>query len=329
MDKLVNSYGRIAFGLIGEPVGLVNYLDYDLRTPMGRPRSVLAKKLLFKQFSFAGIDSPQISAGLAVVDLKYAANAFFYVYDKAGRTLIEAKRTTLPGRARITPAPETGRAVFESKRLSICIGPEQLFAKSPAAEIDAQFSRGEATPLRICTRTGFRGWTYTQKTAPIPVSGRLHAGGRDYSLTPDTTMAITDWTAGYLRRNTFWNWASSAAVLPDGRRFGMNFSCGVNETEATENVLWVDGIQTKVNHVKFEYDGEKRDRPWRLVSEDGRVNLEFLPLSSRSEYLNAVIVASRFIQFIGSFSGYVEDERQGRIKLSGCPGWTEEHYAKW
>jgi hypothetical protein len=65
------------------------------------------------------------------------------------------------------------------------------------------------------------------------------------------------------------------------------------------------------------------------VSGDDRVNLEFLPLSFRSEYLNAVVVASRFIQFIGVFSGYVQDDRQGRIELSGCPGWTEEHYAKW
>ncbi|MFZ5564929.1 MAG: DUF2804 domain-containing protein [Thermodesulfobacteriota bacterium] len=329
MDKLVDAHGRIDFGVITEPVGCVNYMDYALKTSMGRPRSALAKKLLFKQFYFVGIDSPETSVGLAVVDLRYAANAFFYVYDKADRTLVETSRTTLPGLARIAPDPETGTAVFRSKRLSISIGPERVSATSPAARVDADLLRRETSSLRICTRTGFRGWTYTQKTAPIPVSGRLRVNGRDYPLLPDTAMAITDWTAGYLRRHTFWNWAAVATVLPDGRRFGMNLSCGVNETEATENVLWVDGVQTKVNHVKFGYNDEEKDLPWRVTSEDGKVNLSFQPFSSRSEHLNALIVASRFIQFIGAFSGYVKDDRLGRIELAGCPGWTEEHYAKW
>ncbi|ABW66859.1 DUF2804 domain-containing protein [Desulfosudis oleivorans] len=329
MNKLVNSRGTIDFGVMEDPVEQINYLDYDLRTPMGRSRSILARKMLFKQFSFAGIDTPDVCVGMAVVDLKYAANAFFYVYDKAGREMVETKQTSLPFFVHIPTEPETGRAVFESRRLAIRISPERIFAETADARIDARLCGEKVAPLRICTRTGFRGWTFTRKAASVPVSGTLCVKGRNHVLAPESALAVTDWTAGYLRRHTFWNWAAAAALLPDGRRFGMNLSCGVNETEATENVLWVDGLQTKVDHVRFRYDQRNVDRPWQVVSADGKVDLTFSSVAARSEHLNVLAVASRFTQFIGTFSGHVTDDRQGRIELSGCPGWTEEHYAKW
>lgn len=329
MDCLIDKNGKINFGLIAEPVDRINVEDFPLRTPMGRPRSRLLKRMLFKQFSFVGVDCPEIMAGLAVVDLKYAANAFFYVFDKSTRILDETKKTTAPWASSIIPSPDKGAAVFKASGLYIRIGGGRVVARCRDAEIDATLLFDRARPLRICTRTGYSGWTYTQKTAPIPVSGFLRVKGRTCRLSSDICMAITDWTAGYFRRNTYWYWAAAATVLPDGRRFGMNFSCGVNETEATENVFWIDGLQVKVDNVKFQYNPEKWEDEWHIMSADGKVELTFTPVSFRKEHLNFRVVASRFTQFMGLFSGRLKDPAVGDVLLEKCPGWAEDHFARW
>ena len=96
MDKLIDKAGQIDFGLINESVSQINYQDYDLRSISGKTRPLWLKKLLFKQFYFVGFNTPDLCAGLAVVDLKYVANAFFYVYRRQEKTFHETTVITLP-----------------------------------------------------------------------------------------------------------------------------------------------------------------------------------------------------------------------------------------
>ena len=63
-------------------------------------------------------------------------------------------------------------------------------------------------------------------------------------------QALIDWTAGYMRRHTYWNWTATACRLPDGRILGLNLSCGVNETSFTESYFLLDGQMTKVDSKK-------------------------------------------------------------------------------
>ncbi|MDY6904246.1 MAG: DUF2804 domain-containing protein [Thermodesulfobacteriota bacterium] len=325
---LVKSNGTIDYGLIRSPVDCINFTAFDLQTPMGRPRSAFLKRFLFKQFVFMGINAPGISAGLAVVDLKYAANGFFYVYDRQSGALVETKKTTVPYAASIKPCPENIDAVFNTRALRIHVSGDQIRAESRDMVLDAAMTR-ETEPLRVCTKAGCSGWTYTQKTAPIGLAGTLRCNGRQFDLFPDTCKGITDWTAGYLRRETFWNWASAAGVLADGRPFGMNLACGVNETGVTENCFWLDGVQTKVDTVQFQFNPRATEEQWRVRSADGKVDLMFSPNAHRSEHLNIMVVASRFVQFMGTFSGKVVCDRHGETDITAMPGWTEDHFARW
>lgn len=329
VENLINNQGGIDFGLINEPVKRINHLEYALRTPTGRLRSGLARRLLFKQFVFIGISTPDLMAGVAVVDLQYAANGFFYVFDRNNLCLTEAQKTTPPWKVDISPFPEEAAAFFKTGALSVRLSGDRLLAESREMRLAVNLPQVDSTPLRICTPTGFRGWTFTRKLTPIPVSGSLRVKEKSYSLRPDSSQAIMDWTAGYLRRNTWWNWAAIATVLADSRRLGLNLACGVNETGATENAFWIDDHQVKVDSVKFVYDEQDDRGKWRITSGDGRVRLEFTPVADRGENLNALLVVSRFTQFLGFFSGILTDEAGNQIRLDDCPGWTEEHFARW
>ena len=82
MKNLVNPEGTIDFGIYKEPVETINYKEYRLETPMGLGIPGFAKRFKFNQFHFFGLIGPDVMAGMAVVDLKYLTNCFFYIYEK-------------------------------------------------------------------------------------------------------------------------------------------------------------------------------------------------------------------------------------------------------
>ena len=171
-----------------------------------------------------------------------------------------------------------------------------------------EFDKSDTNPIRICSRAGYKGWVYTQKTAPIKVSGEIVYKGRRIPLSSPDYMGLIDWTAGYMRRETFWNWAASAAVLPDGRSFGMNLSCGVNETSFTENGFWVDGKLTKISTVNFQFNPENFYDQWEIKSADNKIELVFFPEQHREENINAAVIATRFTQLMGVFKGTLKTD---------------------
>jgi hypothetical protein len=331
MIRLIDPGGKPHYGIIDTPVEEINYQEFPLETPMGIGVPGLLKRLIFNQFAFFGILGPDLIIGMAVVDLKYLANAFFYVYDRKEKKNRETSHITIPvGQSIfIKPTPEKVSCGFTSKKISISIDNGELSARSKDMEIHLTFDSSCTTPLRLCSKAGYRGWVYTQKTTPIHLKGEITINGRKTALESPKYMGLMDWTAGYMRRETFWNWAASASVLSDGRTFGMNLSCGVNETSFTENGFWIDGKLTKVSTVGFEFNPKNFYDPWRITSADGKVNLMFDSEHHRSEKVNALVIATRFTQMMGVFNGTLRTDDNTVIKIKNCPGWAEDHYAKW
>jgi hypothetical protein len=331
MIRLIDSTGKPFYGMIDSPVDEINYNDFPLETPMGMGVPGLLKKLIFNQFAFFGVTGPDLIIGMAVVDLKYLANAFFYVFDRKKNKLLETSKITLPigSDVFIRPTPDNVCCGFSSKKIAISIESGRLSAQTKDVKIDLTFDVARTSPLRICSRAGYTGWVYTQKTTPIHLSGEITVNGQSTALESPTHMGLMDWTAGYMRRQTFWNWAASASALPDGRTFGMNLSCGVNETSFTENGFWIDGKLTKVSTVYFEFNPKNFYDPWRITSADGKVDLVFESENHRAENVNALIIATRFTQMMGVFNGTLKTDDNGPVKIKNCPGWAEDHYAKW
>lgn len=111
ITRLIDSKGRVAPGILEHPVDEINYLDYDLRTSMDRPRSGLARRWRFNQFQFVSAMGSGWVFGMALVDLKLVSNGFFYIYDFETGTLLEQSfKQPLAYQTHIDPRPELGNA---------------------------------------------------------------------------------------------------------------------------------------------------------------------------------------------------------------------------
>lgn len=336
-DLLINKAGQPSFGVFKGSVGEINHLDYDLRNTMDRPLSKLSKRLKYNQFQFIGLTSPDLIVGIAIVDLKFASNCFVYAYQPSTQKFEEfsfiqpfARNTAM------SPKPNDGSASFVKGANKVTI----IATKTPRLrsvnvelvsgfKVDAIIDESaNYNPLAVCARAGYTGWVFTQKATALVCNGSVHWDEEVFDLDKINALASVDWSAGYMRRETSWNWGSLSCKLNDGRRLGFNLAAGVNETGFTENALWIDGTMHKIDMVDFRFDRYHPDHAWALRSNDGIINLYFEPAGQRKEKMNMIIAASNFTQHFGRFYGDININGE-LIHLDGVWGFTEDHYAKW
>jgi len=339
MNRLINLAGDVQVGIFAEPIDEVNYRDFALSTPFGKRAGWLQRHFGFNQFQFLGALSEPVVFGCAMADIKYVGTAFVYCYEPSSRRFAEYSfRQPLARGLRFDQRPETGTSVFDAGGNRIAMTASTLprhrrllVQLRSGLAIDATFSEAAPSiqPMCICTPAGATGWVYARKTAGHAVSGTLRWEGRTFDLAAIGARGHHDWSAGYMRRHTFWNWGCLAGRTADGRIVGMNVSCGVNETSFTENCFWIDGGLHKLDTVAFEYDRRDLMRPWRLSSSDGRLQLSFRPEGRHSENINAWIVASNFNQLVGRYDGWLQTAAGERIVITQMLGYAERHYAKW
>ena len=336
-ERLIQADGTPLYGLHEHGVEHINYLDYDLRTVMDRPRGQLAKRFGFNQFQFISLLCDDLIVGVAIVDLKLVSNAFVYLYEPGSQRFEEfsflqplARHTT------IEPRPNSGLSEFRKGRNRISIqasrtpGIRHLQVELPGkVSINAHIDENTSYhPLAVCTRAGYSGWVFTQKSAAQSCDGHVQWRDRHYDLQKLGALAAVDWTGGYMRRETFWNWGSLSCRLQDGRRLGFNLAAGVNETGFTENALWLDGRLIKIDMVDFRFDRYQPDHAWAMSSADGIINLSFTPHGRRRDNTNAWIIASNFSQYFGQYYGEIRLPGEV-IYLEGEWGLAEDHYARW
>ena len=334
--QLISTTGQPEFGYFPDGVETINYLDYDLRSAMDKRLGAFTKHFKFNQFQFIGFSSQNLLIGVAIVDLKWVSNAFVYCYDVQTQQFEEFSfLQPLARNTRIETQPGQGKALFRkgANYLSMDASsqPGRRLVEVQLKQLQFTASIDESTgyqPLSICSRAGYQGWVFTQKATALPCNGQLKWQSRRYDLQALNTLACVDWTAGYMRRETFWNWGSLSCFLPDGRRLGFNLAAGVNETGFSENALWLDGRLIKIAMVDFQFDRYQPGTSWSMVSSDGIIRLQFEPKGLRQEKINAGLIASNFTQHFGRYFGeiHLPDEV---IQLEGAWGFSEDHYAKW
>lgn len=336
-EYLINDDGQPQFGYHPNGVQTINYLDYDLRSPMDKPRSLRQKRRQFNQFQFVGITCDQLIIGVAIADLKLISAAFCYFYDPISGDYEECSFTQpLARKTQFSDQPNNAITSFRSGRNKLQFSADSrtgirrvLVETRQGLSVTATIDElTNYNPLAVCSRSGYSGWTYTQKAGARICHGSASWQGKQYNLEQLGALAAIDYTGGFMRRETAWNWGNLSHRLADGRRIAMNLAAGVNETGVTENGIWLDDQLHHVDGVDFQFDRYNPSKSWMMRSTDGRINLHFEPRGQRKEKVNALLIASNFTQHFGQYYGdiTIDDEV---IHLEGVWGFAEDHYAKW
>ncbi|MFD2178325.1 DUF2804 domain-containing protein [Veronia pacifica] len=332
VDRLINEVGTPIFGYFDDAVAAINIDTFNYKNVMDKPASRWAKHFHYKQFQFVSIVTERYVIGAAIADIRYLASGFAYVYDHedAKYRHFEWLKPKSVG-YRTEPSPYNSSAFIKSgvNKFEIDIAQGQWIVK-----LELPFLQGivklereqDSSPIALCNRTGYNGWTYTQKHNALSVDGELTIDGSNIELS--SALASYDFSAGYMRRDTSWCWASASGKTA-GDTVGFNLANGVNETGLNENAFWINGERHLLGPVVFEFDRSELNSEWRIYSYDGRVNLKYRPKDYRKEKLNFWLLRSNFRQFVGSFAGYIIDTHGQQHVIDEITGLTEDHYARW
>ncbi len=334
--SLVNAQGQVAYGHFDDTLASVNGRDATYKTPMGRQASAFARHFHYKQFQYFGVISERYLLGCALADTAWLGLAFVYLYDVKADKLEEwTWRSPLARALTMSTSPREGMSEFKQGKVHIRLGYAEQQGKltktlqldTPALQVQTEIDERHFSPMSLCTRTGVNGFTYANKVAGVPVSGELTLGNETLSLESIGAFGHHDFSAGYMRRETFWNWACTSAEV-EGHALGLNVSCGVNETSYSENCYWLDGQLHALGGIAFEYNRHNLLLPWQIHDQNNQLSLTFQPAGEHVEQLNLGLFASNFHQLFGHFHGHI-DTPEGKLTLSAIPGFVEEQYAKW
>lgn len=334
-EDIIDSNGKPVFGYFDGPISSLALDKFKYFNEMDRPASGCKKHFDFKQFQFVSIVTPRYVIGVALADIRYVGSAFCYLYDIQKNKITETAWLKPLGMGyHLDPSPMSGEAYISSGKGRIAFtlteGLWQLNISTDTIEADLQLEALPLSlPIALCCPTGYSGWTYTQKHNGLKLKGTLTIHQEPQPL--QQALAGYDFSAGYMRKETSWRWASINAHTPEGI-IGLNLAAGVNETGGNENVFWIDGERHLLGPVNFEFIREADTHAysaWRIYSNDGQVDLSFKPRNCRSEKLNLILLKSNFRQFIGEYSGQIIDNFGNKHQLNNVLGLTEDHFARW
>ena len=349
IDQLIQN-GQPNFGVFAN-VKHINYLDYHSHLISQKALPNWRKALKANQFCFIQIIEPPYRVCLAMATIKLATSAFVYLYnDETSELEVCEALQPLTWQTLLGGDCYQGQMAFTHDKLTVTLDftPSQInvVLDSQNLALNTTLVR-QSQPLAICTPTGRRGWTFTQKEPLTAISGHLlikdnskfntkaldtQSKKIDFSA---TTIANLDWTLGYMRHKTNWFWTCINSYLPDGRHFTLNLSMGVNETGASENACWLDGQIVYLPPVMFirqDLDAAAQ-HTWRIYHQNlgwskVDIDLTFTPITVYKKTDNFGVLASIFEQWLGFYSGEIRlaDEV---IELDKVMGLAEDHFAKW
>ncbi|MBU1618753.1 MAG: DUF2804 domain-containing protein [Gammaproteobacteria bacterium] len=330
-SQLIQANGQPAFGLFDGSVVDFNLQDFIYQNLMDKKASALAHYFHYKQFQFICVTGSDWLLAVAIADIRYANSGFAYLYRFDTKQAV-SKGLLLPGAlgCQMSDSPSKGLAKqhFGAYKVAIKTSPThwQLSLDNKELKASLTIEKANQMPLALNAPTGYNGFTYTEKSNALKVSGSLELQGKSLDLT--NALAGYDFSAGFMRRQTSWRWASINAMV-EGKAFGLNMAAGVNETGLCENALWFDGQIQHLSPASFVFDRKDNTKAWQVSSLCGEVQLKFQPLYCRQEKVNIGLLASNFRQYVGLYTGFLVLQNGNKLQLNAVKGLAEDHYAKW
>ena len=175
---------------------------------------------------------------------------------------------------------------------------------------------------------------YNQKINCMRASGEVAYGSRTFTFPEGRSFAVLDWGRGVWTYHNTWYWSSGNGQI-DGVPFGWNLGYGFGNTgAATENMLFYDGRAHKLGRVRFNIPKKKNGRddfmkPWTISSDDGRVEMDFVPVMDRAACTDVKLIKSDQHQVFGRFTGRAVLSDGTVISIKDFMGFAEKVENKW
>ena len=172
---------------------------------------------------------------------------------------------------------------------------------------------------------------YNQKINCMRAAGTVKLGDEELVFDPSESFAVLDWGRGVWTYHNTWYWGS-ASYQVGGVPFGWNIGYGFGDTSAaTENMLFYNGKAHKLSAVKFNIPGGEKDfmSPWTFTSDDGRFEMDFVPIHDRASCTDVKLIKSDQHQVFGNFTGRATLDDGTVIEVKDFPGFAEKVENKW
>ncbi|APR78757.1 Hypothetical protein A7982_04104 [Minicystis rosea] len=290
-----------------------------------------------KRWIYMAIAADDLLVCAAVVRLGYASNCFVFAFDRAAGRIVSKYSTVAPRIA--ASVGDTGgdgchaRFRWLGAHVSIERGRAErdyrVEVKAPDLRVSARLST-ETMPPRIGAIAALPAppsglFNATEKGVLLPVVGEAIIGGKHYDL--DGGLAGYDFTAGLLARHTAWRWAFALGRTRNAERVAVNLVQGfVGEAECA---VWIDGELFPVSEGRIEMQEGRPLAPWTVRTRDGEVDLRFEPGDVHAESHDFGVIASKFIQPAGSYSGVIRLPGRDPIEIDRILGVAEDQDVLW
>ncbi|OBP13904.1 hypothetical protein A5320_14610 [Rheinheimera sp. SA_1] len=329
-QQLIDPSGQPQFGLFEQSVPQLNFSQFDYRTVLDQPAGKLARFFAQKQFQFVTVSGDGWLLAVAIADIRYASSGFAYLYQADSAIFEKGLLLPLQFGCQMSVSPIAGVATLHAGKTRWSIEPAtdswQLQVDCGPLQANLLLHKQQQPPLALCAPTGYQGFTYTEKNNALPVTGQLSLAGKNFPL--QQARAGYDFSAGFMRRQTNWRWASINTLL-EAQPFGLNLAAGVNETGLCENALWLDGKIQHLSPAQFQFNRYNQESRWQIRTLCDELTLDFTPLFCRQEKVQAGLLASNFRQYVGHYQGEIRLRDGQVLQLKQCLGLAEDHYAKW
>jgi hypothetical protein len=268
----------------------------DLPLPPDRMR-LRRKGRLLKQWVYVAAFADEFLLCGARVQVGPLGQTFWAIYDREAGEMHEHTRLRLPG--------ARGEVFSEEDRIRIIVG----------GEVRANIRPGEGRAVESVCETPEGGYTWTRKTADLPLECDVRIDGKRWQV---EARGVRDDSAGYHPRHTVWSWSAGVGESEDGRSVGWNLVTGINDPPRnSERAIWVDGAPSEPGPVRFE--------DLDAIAFEGGERLAFKPDCERAHEERRPFVRYTYRQPMGRFTGGLP----GGIALREGLGVMEHHDAVW
>lgn len=305
--------------------------------------NIAAPKWKIKEWDYYSILSPSQNFGITITasDLGYVGLFAICFLDFEKKTFQQIDTLSLfpLGKTNFPKNSFEGIVSFHDKKLKLrfevrpgrrILSFESLDFRGPNGEVGIQgnivLKEPKMDSMTIATswKENRKAFYYNTKINCMPAEGTFAMGNKSYSFNPKEDFGALDWGRGVWTYKNRWYW-SSLSTRVGGKPLGLNLGYGFTDrSPASENIIVYDGKIHKLDEVFFRYNSKDYLAPWKILSNDGRLNLDFVPIVDRNSYMNYLIIKTDQHQVFGNFTGKLTLDNGKILQLKNTLGFAED-----